>query len=506
MHAPAIRTHSPTAADRQDRLVHRALDVGLEFKSRPDIFGRRRTAQEIRDLLVCDLPVEPMAGEQVMADFIDRVLPLCKNEASPRFMGFGDTGDDELALTGSVLAMLTQQNMINQSFDSPSATFIEIAVLRWLRELLGYANPAVSQVNTVWDVGGMITPGGTTSNTVAMMLAREAKAPDTMQSGVLDPSRFAVVVPRGVGHYSVKAALTWIGCGAHIIEVATNGFRYNAAELARTLQEHRGRVMAVVAYAGDSRTQTIDDLRAVHDVVREVDPTIWLHADACWGLLAAFSPNLRDKIAGIAEFDSITVDPHKIMAVPYGSSALLVRDPGAVRTISTYSDLIMQEDFAFGQVTPFIGTKGWMSLKLWMMMLGRGCTGLAELADHRHAMARTFAGLVDAHPRLVRLNDPDLAAVVFVYLPAGIEPGAMDSEALKHINRLNIAIHERMLAEGLWHLHQFTLPDDLGRLRRAAVVHPLRFMANNPGLTATHMRDVLAYLDHLALDMDGEVA
>jgi L-2,4-diaminobutyrate decarboxylase len=505
MHAPAIRPPNPTTTDR-DELLHRALDVGLQFKVRPEIFGRRSTAREIRDLLVTDLPVDPMTGEGVLADFVDRVLPLCKNEASPRFMGFGDTGDDQLALTGSTLATLTQQNMINQSFDSPSGTFIEIAVLRWLRELLGYANPLVRQVNSVWDVGGMITPGGTTSNTAAMMLAREAKAPGTMQSGIVDPSRFAVVVPRGIGHYSVKAALTWIGCGAHVIEVETDGFRYNTDELARTLRENRDRVMAVVAYAGDSRTQTIDDLRAVHDLVREVDPKIWLHADACWGLLAAFSPNLRDKIDGIAEFDSITVDPHKIMAVPYGLSALLVRDPAVVRTISTYSDLIMQEDFAFGQVTPFIGTKGWMSLKLWMMMLGRGRAGLAELADHRHEVARAFAGMVDAHPRLVRLNDPDLAAVVFAYLPSGIGAGSLDAAELDRLNRLNIAIHARMLDEGRWHLHQFTLPDDLGRLRAGAIVHPLRFMANNPAVTEGHMRDVLAYLDHLALDLDGEIA
>ncbi|MFE1596829.1 pyridoxal phosphate-dependent decarboxylase family protein [Nocardia sp. NPDC058705] len=487
-------------------LLHRAVDIGLQFKARPEIFGRRSSTREIRDLLVTELPVQPMTGEEVLAEFVDHVLPLCKNEASPRFMGFGDTGDDQLALMGSALAVLTQQNMINQSFDSPSATFVEIAVLRWLRDLLGYVNPPVDAVNTVWDVGGMVTPGGTTSNTVAMMLAREAKAPGTMQTGVTNPGRMAVVVPKGIGHYSVKAALTWIGCGAQVIEIPTDGFRYDRNELARTLRENADRVMAVVTYAGDSRTQTVEDLQAVHDLVRAADPSIWLHADACWGLLAAFSPNLRDKIDGIAEFDSITVDPHKIMAVPYGLSALLVRKPAVLRTISTYSDLIMQEDFAFGQVTPFIGTKGWMSLKLWMMMLGRGRAGLAELADHRRKLARRFAELVDAHPRLVRLNDPDLAAVVFAYLPAGIVLGRVDEFGLGRINQLNIALHERILAEGRWHLHQFTLPDDLGRLRKGSVVYPLRFMANNPGLAESHMHEVLAYLDHLASDLEEQAA
>jgi L-2,4-diaminobutyrate decarboxylase len=122
------------------------------------------------------------------------------------------------------------------------------------------------------------------SNTTAMMLAREHRVPGTMRNGVSEPGRFGVVVPRGIGHYSVKSALTWIGVGAQVIEVDTVGFRYDLAALERALTEHAGGVMSVVAYVGDSRTQTIENLRGVHDVVRSVDPGIWLHADACWGL------------------------------------------------------------------------------------------------------------------------------------------------------------------------------------------------------------------------------
>jgi L-2,4-diaminobutyrate decarboxylase len=265
-------------------ILHRALDIGLAFKENEDIFGRRLPPTRVRDLLIADLPTEPRAIDAVLESFVDDVLPLCKNEASPRFLGFGDTGDDPGALVGGLLAVLTQQNLINQSFDSPSATFVEIAVLRWLRELLGLANAPVEDVDTVWDVGGVVTHGGTMSNTTAMMLAREHRVPGTMRDGVREPGRLGVVVPRGIGHYSVKSALTWIGVGAQVIEVDTVGFRYDLAALERALTEHAGGVMSVVAYVGDSRTQTIENLRGVHDVVRSVDPGIWLHADACWGL------------------------------------------------------------------------------------------------------------------------------------------------------------------------------------------------------------------------------
>ncbi|MEV5650512.1 pyridoxal-dependent decarboxylase [Nocardia sp. NPDC052254] len=492
------------AADTASAPLHRALDLGILFKRQPDVFARRMSTDEIRDRVVTELPTEGLTVEQALDRFTVEVLPLCKNEASPRFLGFGDTGDDPGALVGGVLAMLTQQNLINQSFDSPSATFIEIAVLRWLRELIGYTNADVADVSSVWDVGGVVTHGGTTSNAVAMLLAREARARETMVGGVTDVERFGVVVPRGIGHYSVRSALAWIGVGTRVIEVKTRGFRYDLDDLARSLDEHRGRVMAVVAYAGDSRTQTVDHLREVHDVVRAADPAIWLHADACWGLVATFSDALRHLVAGIELFDSVTVDPHKVMAVPYGLSALLVRRPDSLRMVASHSDLIMQEDFAFGQATPFIGTKDWSSLKLWMMMVTNGRTGLAEIADRRIALARRFSELVDERPGLRRLHEPELAAVAFACLPSGVSAdGCLTSADLEEINVLNARVHQRMLEDGRWYLHHFTLPDDNGVLRRGEIVHALRFMANNPRLTESHMTQVLDYVAELCRQVEA---
>lgn len=498
---PALRAEP----DAVPAFLHRALDIGLGFKGDSAIYGRRRDPKQVRDALVTDLPDEETTLDAALTSFVDEVLPLCKNEASPHFLGFGDTGDDPAALAGGILALLTQQNLINQSFDSPSATFVEIAVLRWLRELLGFDNSPSSEIGSVWDVGGVITHGGTTSNTTAMMLAREHHAPGAMRGGVTEPGRFGVIVPRGIGHYSVKSALTWIGLGAPVVEVDTAGFRYDLGSLRQALREHAGTVMAVVAYAGDSRTQTVEHLQAVHEVVRAEAPDVWLHADACWGLVCAFSEQLRHRIDGIELFDSVTVDPHKVMAIPYSLSALLVREPESLRAISSYSDLIMQEDYAFGQVTPFIGTKGWLSLKLWMMMRSHGRAGLARLADRRIAQVRRFCQLLDEHPRMMRLHDPELAAVAFLYLPETSQParGGLSAAEVEAINDLNQRIHSRMLSEGVWHLHQFSLPDDLGRLRPGATLFPLRFMANNPRTTDQHLIDVIAYVDRLGREAEG---
>lgn len=322
----ASSVHNGTV-DHVLTMLGQAVRIGTEFKRSETVFNRRSAPEELRDRLLTDLSANGTPLEQLLEEFSDSVLPWCKNESSPRFMGFADTGDDLAALTGEILSVLTQQNMINQGFDAPTATFVEIAVLRRLRDLLGYPNPAPEKVESVWDVGGIVTTGGTMSNTVAMMLARETNAPGTMHGGVTDPERFTILVPAGIGHYSVNSALPWIGVGAQLVEVATQGFRYDLGALRDALQVRPGRVMAVVAYAGDSRTQTVDHLAAVHDVVRAEDPTIWLHADACWGLLAAFNDRLTSLLEGIADFDSITVDPHKVMAVPTASALFSCVNP-----------------------------------------------------------------------------------------------------------------------------------------------------------------------------------
>lgn len=490
---------TPENRDETVGLLTRLVGIGADFKLGDGVAQRRLTPHQVRDLLVTELPKEGREVDSVVRDLVRHILPLCNNEASPRFLGFGHTGADVAALAGGLLALFAQQNLINQSFAAPSATFTEIAVLRWLRELLGYPNPLVGDVASVWDVGGVTTYGGTGSNAVAMLLARENAAPGTLHDGVREPERMHIVVPAGIGHYSVKSALEWIGVGGRIIEVPTRGYRYDLNALERTLTAHAGRIMSVVAYTGDSRTHTVENLRAVHDLTRSADPRIWLHADACWGLMCAFTDELTGKLDGIADFDSITVDPHKVMDIPYAMSALLVREPAALRMVSSYSDLIMQEDYAFGQVTPFIGTKEWSSLKLWAMMLAHGRDGLAEMMRKRLITTRTFAGLVDASPRLLRLNDPDMTAVVFLYLPQGTDRGRPDVE---RINAINKGIHQRILDEGRWHFHQFSLPDDTGRLAQDAVLHPLRFMGNNQRITEAHMRDALDYINGIGRQLE----
>ncbi|HVS58585.1 MAG TPA: pyridoxal-dependent decarboxylase [Candidatus Saccharimonadales bacterium] len=463
---------------------HDAVDIGLSFKMQQNV--RNGDMQDLTaEFLVDELPQEGSDLKDVTKEFEKRFLPYCYNFASPRFMGFPDAGNSIAAITGSILSDFMQQNLINQSFCSPSGTFAEISVIRWLREIVGYKNGA--KVNDIFDVGGVITPGGTSSNTIGILLARENHRANTMKEGVVLNDDHYVVVPKGIGHYSVKSAQMWIGCGNRLIEVETKDFRYDLDDLASKLRQYRGKIMAVVAYAGDSRTMTVDHLEAVAKIVKSIDPRIWLHADACHGFSLGFSEKLKYKLKGIEQFDSITTDPHKVMNTPYTISALLVKDPKKMRTVSSLSDLIMQEQYAFGQITPFVGSKPWSSLKIWFAMKNLGKKGFGEIIDKRHALANTLHAMVEERDDFVPINEVGINAVVFMYT------GGQTDLTLDELNELNKQIHSQLIAEGIYHLHQFSVPDP-GVFARGEIIYPLRFMSGNPLTTSKHLQDMLTYV------------
>ncbi|HEX8763371.1 MAG TPA: pyridoxal-dependent decarboxylase [Candidatus Saccharimonadales bacterium] len=472
-----------------------AVDQGIDFKLREVV--RQKDSADLESMALIDaLPTKGISLEDVQKEFNERFLPYCYNFASPNFMGFPDAGNSIAAITGNLTADFLQQNLINQSFCSPSGTFAEISVIRWLREVVGYSNPA--EVRDIFDVGGVITGGGTTSNAIGILLARENHKPDTMKTGVHINDDFYLVVPKGIGHYSVKSAQMWVGCGNRLLEVETDGFRYDLQALKTTLETYKGRIMGLVAYAGDSRTMTVEHFDKVASLVKSIDPTIWLHADACHGFSLGFSDELRKKLKGIELFDSITTDPHKVLNAPYTISSLLVKDPAKMRTVSSTSDLIMQEQFAFGQITPFIGSKPWMSLKLWFAIKHLGREGFGRIIDARHQLALDLADLISETTDFTLINKVDINSVAFVYT------GGNKNLSVDQLNNLNRTIHGTMLREGHYHLHQFSIPD-AGIIKKGEIIYPLRFMSGNPNTTKQHLIAMLEYTRKIGREVQKNI-
>ncbi len=466
----------------EKKLIHNMIDFIVDKQVDTCL------APEIPDEISFQIGNFPKKGEtisQLYSEICTNIVPFCSDFHNSSFMGFPDAGNSIAGLLGAVASDFLQQNLINATFCSPIGTVVEMAVIKWLRQLIGYS---VTDEKSVENVGGIITTGGTLSNSVAMLLARIRKSPESYINGIKNPKEFAVVVPQGIDHYSITGALHWTGCGRQIIEVPTKEFRYNLDELKKTLKEHKNRVMCVVAYAGDSRTMTIEDLKGVYNVVKNVDKNIWLHVDACNGFCFCFSDVLKNKLNGIQLWDSISMDPHKMMMLPYTASVLLVREPSDMVKIRTKSDLIMNDGMSLGEITPFLGSKSWMSLKIWCVMKQYGVDGLGKVMERRYELAQYLNKKLLKRSDFKVLNQVDGFSVVFMYYPEKLD---FD---IDKINSINVLIYKKMLEEKNFYLHQFPLVDQYAIVSDGAVLKPLRFFSGNENISETKIDEVIEYV------------
>ncbi|CIU76780.1 pyridoxal phosphate-dependent decarboxylase family protein [Streptococcus pneumoniae] len=473
------------------------LNMGLDFKLSEKVSQKKMKEHDDLNFLSLEESIDNLP--QLLEEFREKVIPYCTNFSSPNFMGFPDSGNSLGGLSGSLLSDLLQQNLINASFCAPVATIMEINVIQWLRKVLGYST---SDVHNIMEVGGIVTYGGTGSNSTAMLLARENKDGNTLELGVRNPRNYKVIVPKGIGHYSIASSLKWLGLGNNIIEVPTENYRYNLKKLREALINHSNEIMAVVAYAGDSRTMTIDNLSEVADLVKTLTPNVWLHCDACHGFSLAFSKKYKDRIKGIEKFDSISTDPHKVLGIPYCISVLLVKTPQSLNLIHSQSDLIMNENMALGQTTPFLGSKSWISLKLWLVAKHLGSEKIGAMVDKRIELTNYLQDLILKSSKLILLNRTDINSVMFMYI--GDKHQEVSLSSVQNINNINKSIYDRLKDEGIYYLHQFPIIDNTETIYRGFELCPLRFMSGNPNLTIEELQKMVIEVENLGDRFVGE--
>jgi L-2,4-diaminobutyrate decarboxylase len=468
--------------------LNAALISGVDFKlSRPTI--KYRPQQDIKGALLEPLPIEGTPLDDVIGKFQRDVVEGSVNFSSPGFMAFPDAGNSIAALAGAVYADMLNQNLINSEHTSPTATFVELATVRWLRQLVGYKCPDAKDIT---DAGGINVPGGVMANTVSILLAREHRFPSTLRDGITyDPRRVKVYLPEGISHYSCRASMGWIGLGhANAVPIpTTNKFMINQKALVDRIEadiSDGNTPLAVIAYAGDSRTMAIDDFPALRRIADKYQ--CWFHVDACHGFSLCFSDKLKEKVRGMELADSITLDPHKVLWLPYNLSYVLTRDPSGFKSVAGVSDLITKEPYSFGQITPFLGSRAFNSAKLWFLLKHLGVKRIGELIEQRHALA-VDAGIEVEKDYALRLMSPvRINSVAFAYAPkAVLERGR------EYYNQLTRRIHRRIWEDGDYYIHTFSLPDRANVLGYGigADVQVLRIMPGNPLTTIDLLRDAL---------------
>lgn len=345
---------------------------------------------------------------------------------------------------------------INSSVDtwdqSAGATLIEQALIDWSCELIGLGN----------DADGIFTSGGTQSNLMAMLLARDAYCkkhwPDrpVKESGLpAECSKFRIFTSE-MSHFSVQKSAALLGLGYDsVIAVKTDAFfRMDAQALRSQLEICRDQGLlpiAVVATTGTTDFGSIDPLHCIADLCREFD--VWLHADAAYGCGLLVSPHRKSKLSGIERADSVTVDYHKSFMQPVSCSAFLVRHKRELDVVTHHAEylnpLSAQQEGTPNLVNKSLQTtRRFDALKLWLTLRIVGHENLGKMFDEVCDLARASHAILQKDPEIEILHEPEISSLVFRFCPLVTDARVTRMLDDQFLNELNSHIRKAIFRSG----------------------------------------------------------
>lgn len=326
---------------------------------------------------------------------------------------------------------------------SGGATLIEQRLIDWTASRIGLGEES----------DGVFTSGGTQSNLMAMLLAREHFCErrwghcNREQGLHAQASRLRIFTSER-SHFSVQKAAALLGLGYQaVVAVPCDGYHRmdpHALEAAILASKAKGDFpMAVVGTAGTTDFGSIDPLPAISRLCEAHD--LWFHVDAAYGCGLLNSVQHRHRLQGIECADSVTVDYHKSFFQPVSCSAFLVRNRHHLSCVTWHADYL--NPFSAAQLgTPNLvdkslqTTRRFDALKLWLTLRTLGAEQLGAMMDRVMELARRAYLLLLSEPSLDVIHQPQLSTLVFRYAPWGLD----DSER----NRINPLIRQRIMDSG----------------------------------------------------------
>jgi len=372
---------------------------------------------------------------EILDEVQSKVIPFCRRNDSPRFFGYVCSGGSDAGALADFLASGLNQN-VTAWRSSPAATEMERLVIDWIRQITGM--PAGSE--------GLLLGGGSAATLAGLAAARDAMAgADVAAGGLLTLGREMTLYASEEAHMSVARAASLLGLGREALRLlpAREDFTLDIESLSRAVEIDRleGRLpFCVVASAGTTATGAIDPLEeAAAYCARE---GLWLHVDGAYGGFAALS-SAAPALSGMERADSIAIDPHKWIHVPFDCGALLVKKPSALRApfteVGSYArseETGEREGFTFFEQGPELSRR-FRALKVWMVMSHAGTDQLARWIDHDIAMARYLASQVESSPDMELMAPVPLSTVCFRHAPAGLDEGDLDLLTRAILTRLH---------------------------------------------------------------------
>lgn len=392
----------------------------------------QRKTYEIEKEKARGLRASPFSDEPGEIGELLRLLEECVvtpglNPAAGGHLAYIPGGGIYFSSLGDYLADVTNE-YAGVRFAGPGAVEMENMLLDWMGGLVGYPSGS----------GGNLASGGSIANLIGIVTAREAHG--------LKPRHYdqAAVYWTGQVHHCVDKALRVAGLGGCIKRSVPMDDRYrmDPAALEQAIAEDRRAGLIpwlVIASAGTTDVGAIDPLEEIGRIARSNG--LWYHIDAAYGGFFALVDECRPKLAGMAMSDSIVLDPHKGLFLPYGTGAVLVKDRAALQRAHYYQaaymqDVVAEESLSFdspAELSPEL-TKHFRGLRLWLPLKLHGLGPFRACLEEKLLLTRYF------HDRVQRIGfevgpEPELSVAIYRYVPRSGGANSFNEALVREIHR-----------------------------------------------------------------------
>jgi aromatic-L-amino-acid decarboxylase len=428
------------------RMVDDMFDCLRDIRTSP---AWRPVPEEVKHYFRAAVPRTATPVDRLYDEFKRYVLPYPTGNIHPRFWGW-------VMGTGSPLAMLADMlasgmNPHVAGYDQ-SAYYLEKQVIAWLAELLGL--PAES--------GGLLVGGGSMANLIGLAVARHTHAGfDIRARGLQSGDKKLIFYCSVETHSWAQKAVELMGIGSDNLRriAVTDEFQMSLPDLKRAIKDDRNAGLSpicVIATAGTVNTGATDDLRALRELCTQ--ESLWLHVDGAFGAFAALSQKYRYLVNGLELVDSLAIDLHKWMYMPFEAGCVFIRDRAlqketfsvAPNYLNTFSRGISSQPMDFSALGLDL-SRGFKALKVWMSIQAEGADKFGRLVEQNIEQAMHLQRLILAEPKLELMTPVALNVVCFRFLFAGAqstELNRLNAELLMRVQESGIAVPSSTLLNG----------------------------------------------------------
>ena len=385
-----------------DEAMARLMPVLTQLETQP-VHPRSSNHSEFLSGLVEGPPAQGTPFEALLDHLFVECLPTSLNATAPGFMGYVPGGGLFHAAVADLIADALNR-YVGVSAVAGGFAQIEANVVRWFCQWMGLPETAA----------GFLCSGGSLANWSAVVVAREHKLGEDFADGVVYTSDQA--------HHCVAKAVRLAGLRAGNLRVLpTDETRQlDPVKLQQAIQVDRAaglRPFMLVASAGTTNTGVIDRLTELAAVASA--EALWFHVDGAYGGFFHLTQRGQARMAGIELADSIVLDPHKALFLPYGTGALLVRQADHLKFAHTAEAAYLpassaqQDVWEFADLSPEL-TRPFRGLRVWLPLKLHGVDVFRRYLDEKLDLAEYLAQRLRSFPQLEVLSPPQLSIVAFV--------------------------------------------------------------------------------------------